>query len=228
MTDEKNDTDFYLICCGGPVCVGIIVLLFVYYGDQIEKLFWDHWLIYSVIIIFIIGMMILKYFIKVYNLFCNDKNNAESYLGQIRVAMKKRMDLIEQLVSIVKSYAEFERDTMINISEMRSKINTANFGGLHRIELESRIILGRIIAIAEAYPDLKTNNIVQTLTYSIQNIESEISTYRYAYNQIIKTYNTRIDTIPSNIVAILTKFKKMDYLEYEPEITKIPSTEFYK
>jgi len=111
------------------------------------------------IILVILGGLVL-YFVGIYNRFFSLKNSSEATLGQIRVAMKKRLDMIDQLLGAVKSYATFERETLEKVTAMRTRVATADPGDLNSIEKESRSLLGRLFAVAEAYPDLKTNTTV--------------------------------------------------------------------
>ena len=175
------------------------------------------------IIVLVILVGIIFYFITVYNRFQQLKNGAEATLGQVKVALKKRLDMLSQLVDTVKSYASFEKSTFEKITELRSSVlKTDNPKEINEIEKESRAILGNLLVTVENYPELKTSEIVKDLTSYIQNIENEIARHRYTYNNIVQEYNTMIDTIPSNIVANLSHFTKKDYLEFGEEINQTP------
>jgi len=174
------------------------------------------WLLISGVIL-LLGYLIFQ-FISIYNLFIIDLNTAEAFYGQIRIAMKKRFDLIEQLLFVVKGYSGFERDTMISISALRSGVRTTSPEGIDDIDIKSQLVLRKIIGVIENYPYLKTYSIVNILTNSIQNIEHEVANHRYEYNKIIKIYNTKVDTIPTNFIALLVGFKKMGYLEFNNDI----------
>ncbi len=175
------------------------------------------------LIILIIVVGIIFYFVTVYNRFQQLKNGAEATLGQVKVALKKRLDMLSQLVDSVKSYASFEKNTFEKITELRSSVlKTNNPKEINEIEKESRDILGNLLVTVENYPELKTSEIVKDLTSSIQNIENEIARHRYTYNNIVQEYNTMIDTIPSNFVANIAHFSKKDYLEFGEEINQTP------
>ena len=182
------------------------------------------WIIIGIIVAVII--ILILYFVRIYNRFISLKNSSEATLGQIRVAMKKRLDMIEQLLGSVKSYAKFEKETLERVTAMRAGISKADPGDINEIERESRSILGRLFAVAEAYPDLKTNSTVMELMGSISGVEEEIARQRYTFNNISQQFNTLREAIPSNIVAKSMWLDKLDYLEFEEEIEIPPTIEF--
>ena len=115
--------------------------------------------------------------------------------------MKKRLDMIDQLLGAVKSYAKFEQETFTKVTAMRASVATAGPGDLNKVEAESRSIFGRLLAVAENYPDLKTSQTVTSLMGSVKSLEDEIGRQRYTYNNISQEFNTMMDTIPSNFVG---------------------------
>ena len=182
------------------------------------------WIVLGVIVL-IIGGLIL-WIVGIYNRFYTLKNSSEATLGQIRVAMKKRLDMIEQLLGAVKSYAKFERETFERVTAMRTSVATAGPGDLNKVEAESRSLLGRLFAVAENYPELKTSTTVTNLMDSIKGLEDEISRQRYTYNNISQEFNTMLDTIPSNFIGRLIGLLKLDYLQFEDAIKTPPKIEF--
>lgn len=182
------------------------------------------WIIGGILVIVLIALVL--WFVGIYNRFQSLKNSSEATLGQIRVAMKKRLDMINQLLGSVKSYASFEKETLEKVTQMRSGVGAAGPGDLNEIEAQSRSILGRLFAVVENYPDLKTSTAVTELMSSVKSIEDEIGRQRYTYNNISEQYNTMCDTIPSNIIASSMHFSKLEYLEFEEEITEAPKIEF--
>jgi LemA protein len=97
------------------------------------------------------------YFVTIYNRLQSLRNGAEATLSQIRVAMKKRLDMIEQLVDSVRSYAKFEKETLEKITSLRTNLGSANPDDLARINGASKGLVGSILAVAESYPQLKTS-----------------------------------------------------------------------
>jgi LemA protein len=109
---------------------------------------------------------------------------------------------------------------------MRASVATAGPGDLNKVEAESRSIFGRLLAVAENYPDLKTSGTVMSMMSSIKDLEDEIARQRYTYNNISQEFNTMVDTIPSNFVAKLMGLLKLEYLQFEEAIKAPPKIEF--
>lgn len=174
------------------------------------------------LIILVLILSLAIYFFSIYNRFQSLRNAGEATLGQVKVAMKKRLDMIEQLVDSLKSYARFERDTFEKITSMRASIGRANPDELNRIDEESRGILGNIIAVAENYPELKTSETVMMTMSAIKELEEEIARHRYTYNNIIQEFNTMLDIVPSKFVGSSIGLRKMDYLEFKEEELRRP------
>jgi len=172
------------------------------------------------IILLALLLIVAFYFVTIYNRLQSLKNGAEATLSQIRVAMKKRLDMIEQLVDSVKSYAKFERDTLEKITSMRTSLGSASPDELAKINGASRGLVGNVLAVAESYPQLRTSEAVTTTMNAIKDVEDEISRHRYTYNNIIQEFNTLLVTVPSNMVASYTGMRKMDYLNFEEDELK--------
>ncbi len=180
-------------------------------------------------IIAILLIILIFAFILIYNRFQRLKNGAEAGLGQIKVALKKRLDMISQLVEIVKSYAKFEREVFENITRLRSSIGEITHPqDINKINNESKRILNNLIAVVESYPNLKASDNVKELMNAITEVEDEIARQRYTYNNIVQDYNTRVSSIPSNFVAKIFSFKKIEYLEFEEDVNKKPDTAWNK
>jgi LemA protein len=182
------------------------------------------WIVLGIIAHVIVGLII--WFVGIYNRFYSLKNSSEATLGQIRVAMKKRLDMIDQLLGAVKSYAKFEKETFERVTAMRASVATASPGDLNKVEAESRSIFGRLLAVAENYPDLKTSTTVTSLMDAIKGIEEEIARQRYTYNNISQEFNTMMDTIPSSFIGRMIGLIKLEYLQFEEAIKTPPKIEF--
>ena len=161
-------------------------------------------------------------FFSTYNRLKSLRNAADATLSQTRVAMKKRLEMIEQLVEAVKSYSKFEQDTFEKITRLRVNVGKAGTEELKNIDGESRGILGNIIAVAENYPALKTSQTVTSLMASVKDMEDEIARHRYTYNNIIQEYNTMLDTIPSRFIGRSAGMNKKEYLDFFDEELKRP------
>lgn len=160
-------------------------------------------------------LVFLVYMLITYNRFMRLDNAADATLGQIKVALKKRLDLLSELVESVKSYASFEKKTLEDITEMRSSVMRGDARTVERIQRETGKIFGDIRAVVEGYPELKTSETVKKLMDSAAAVEDEIARHRYTYNNIVQDYNTMREVIPSNIIASLFSFERKDYLEFE-------------
>lgn len=174
------------------------------------------------LLIVVLIIILIAYFFSVYNRLKSLRNAGDATLSQARVAMKKRLDMIEQLVEAVKSYAKFEQDTLTKITSMRANLGKAGPNDLTKMNGEMRGLLGNIIAVAENYPALKTSETVTVTMNAIKDIEDEIARHRYTYNNIIQEYNTMLDTIPSKYIGRSVGLSKKEYLDFFDEELKRP------
>jgi LemA protein len=162
-------------------------------------------------------VLVMIYFVTIYNRLQSLRNGAEATLSQIRVAMKKRLDMVEQLVELTKSYAHFERDVLEKITSLRTGLGSASPVDLKRINGDSLGLLADIKATAESYPALKTSDTVIATMSAIRDVEDEISRHRYTYNNVIQEFNTMLVTLPSSFIASSSGMHKLDYLNFEED-----------
>ena len=162
-------------------------------------------------------IVIIFYSVTAYNRLQSLRNGAEATLSQIRVAMKKRLDMVEQLVDSVKSYAHFEQETLEKITRLRTGLGDAGPVAIQKINSDSRSLLAGINAVAESYPNLKTSEAVITTMNAIREVEDEISRHRYTYNNIIQEFNTMLDTLPSSFIGSSAGLHKQEYLNFEED-----------
>lgn len=180
------------------------------------------------IILLIVGVIVLFYFVGTYNRFIKLKNGIESNLKQINVALKKRLDLIEQVVSSVKGQMKFEKGTMTEITKMRSQVSEGmGAAKAKKIDTATTDFLAGLRVQVENYPDLKSNEQVRQLIDSINSLETEVSRLRYVYNNTVQEFNTKRQVVPSNIVAGAFGFNKSEYLEFDEgaSLKKAPKIE---
>jgi LemA protein len=153
----------------------------------------------------------------------------EAWSG-IDVQLKRRADLIPNLVSTVKGYAKHEADTLENVTEMRARAQAVPSGDVAgRAAAESMLgqALGRLLAVAESYPDLKASQNFIELQNSLQAVEGEIQMARRYYNGAARDLNVRIESFPSNLVANTFKFTQSDYFEIEDASERaVPKVDF--
>jgi len=178
------------------------------------------------LIIAVVILAIAAYFISAYNRFVNLRNGIESGLKQINVALKKRVDLIGQVVDSVKGEMNFEKDTLTQVTKLRSSARPDMTSKEAReVDRAARSIFSGLKVQVENYPDLKANENVKQLIESVNNMEDEISRLRYTYNNMVQEFNTRCQSIPSKIVAKFAGFNKKTYLQFnesEAELKKAP------
>ncbi len=159
--------------------------------------------------------VVIGYFVVVFNRLYRYRNAADATLNQIGVALKKRLDMIEQLLGAVKGYVSHERELFEAIANLRVSMAEVGAKGLDDVNRESYRITGNILAIAEAYPELRANETVTKLMDAIVSVGEEIARQRYTYNNVVQEFNTMVDTIPSNFVARTQGMRKLDYLVFE-------------
>lgn len=170
-------------------------------------------------------IVVLGIYIYFYNRLQTFRNAADAELGQIKVAMQKRFDMIMELLGAVQGYAKFEREVLEKVAELRAGVLTAKPEDLAKIETESRSLLTTIRAVVEAYPDLKASTTVIKLMDAVVSVEDEIARQRYTYNNVVQEFNTMVTTIPSNIIAGISSMRKLEYLQFADEVEKAPKIE---
>ena len=142
---------------------------------------------------------------------------AEGWSG-IEAQLKRRADLIPNLVETVKGYAAHERGTLDELTKLRSSAQQAPSGDVQaRAETERQItaMIGRVMAVAEAYPDLKASANFQSLQQDLSEIEDQIQLARRYYNGTVRDFNVMIEQVPSNIIAGWFAFKQAAFFEIE-------------
>jgi LemA protein len=184
--------------------------------------------IVAALVLVVFLAILIGLYVAIYNRFMRLRNASIATLGQIRVALRKRLDLITSLAEAVGSYAKFEKETLESVTKMRASIQAASPEEIARVERETRGLLARLLAVIERYPELKTVEVVRKLMDTSRDVEEEIARHRYTYNNIVQEYNTLIDTIPSRFIALIHGLQKLPYLEVGgEEIERRPSLTFY-
>lgn len=168
-------------------------------------------------VLLVLLIVVLFYFVTIYNRLQSLRNGAEATLSQVRVAMKKRLDMVEKLVDSVKSYAHFEQETHERITLLRTGLGDAGPEDIQRINSDSQSLLAGVKVVAESYPNLKTSEAVITTMNAIREVEDEISRHRYTYNNIIQEFNTMLDTLPSSFIGTYARMYKQEYLNFEED-----------
>ena len=171
----------------------------------------------ALIIVLVIIVLLVLVAVSIYNGLVKLRNNVEESWRQIDVELKRRHDLIGNLVETVKGYAAHERGTLEDVMKARSAAMAGGQSPGQQAQSEGVLTqaLGRLIAVAEAYPDLKANQNFLALQNELTGTEDRIASARRYYNAVVKQLNTKVETVPSNIVAGLFNVKRAEYFEVE-------------
>ena len=180
----------------------------------------------------IIGIVVvlLFYFVFIFNGLVGLRNQVKNAWAQIDVQLKRRHDLIPNLVQTVQGYMQFERATLEAVTKARNLAQQAigsGVGAQAKAEGELSGALSRLLAVAESYPDLKANQNFLALQEELTSTENKISFSRQFYNDSVLNYNNKTQMLPSNIVAGMTGFKQGEFFEVkEAEEREVPKVSF--
>ncbi|MDX2098137.1 MAG: LemA family protein [Leptolyngbyaceae cyanobacterium bins.59] len=161
----------------------------------------------------IIGGILFAIWMTLYNSLIDKKNQVEKAFSSIDVLLKKRSDLIPNLVATVQKYMQFEQETLTEIARLRSKAIQAK--GNERVQLENQIShsLGNIMIAVEAYPELKANQNFADLQASLNETEEQISAARRFYNSAVTDLNNAIEMFPTNLLASSMNLRPKPFFE---------------
>ncbi|MDH3287914.1 MAG: LemA family protein [Betaproteobacteria bacterium] len=163
-------------------------------------------------------LLIVVYTTLLYNNLVQLKHNVAKAWANIDVLLKQRHDELPKLVETCKQYMKFEQETLQKVMEARSKVFAAreaqNIPELGQAEGALRATLGHLFALAEAYPDLKTNQSFQQLQARISSLENAIADRREFYNESVNINNVRVEQFPDTIIAGMFNFKPAPLLEF--------------
>jgi len=156
----------------------------------------------------IIGVILL-FAVIFYNSLIGKKNQVKNVFGTIDALLKKRYDLIPNLISTVKTYMEHERGTLTEITELRARAVSGGLSDNEKVALDNKLskMMGGIMVAVENYPDLKANQNFLQLQGSLNEIEEQISAARRAYNASVTDYNNAVEMFPTNIMASMMHYE---------------------
>ena len=173
----------------------------------------------------ILLVVLLVVIVWIYNLLIKDRNQVLAAWSDIDVQLKRRHDLIPQLVTAVKAYSEHEKATMLAVTELRSKSEIAeHLPEKARIENEIEAAVSRLALIAEAYPDLKADENFRQLSENLSEAENHIQYARRYYNGSVRVFNTRIQSFPQILIAKPFNFQAAEYFEVEDQTQRSSPT----
>ncbi|WP_412988831.1 LemA family protein [Pediococcus siamensis] len=189
------------------------------------------------IIIAVIVVILIGLFIILYNNLVKARTYTQEAWSQIDVQLKRRNDLIPNLVSTVQGYASYEKSTLAKVVELRNQLVAATDGSQQTAAQRTQTMalsdqlsnqLKSVFALSESYPDLKASSEFTKLMEELTNTENKIAYSRQLYNTNVASYNMKLETFPSNLVAKMTSFKAATYLQVPKEETKTPEVSFKK
>ena len=174
----------------------------------------------------ILLLLVIWYF-ATYNSLVSLRNKKDDQWSQIEVQLKRRADLIPNLIETVKGYAKHESETFEEVIKARNTYVAASTPEAEmKASGEINQALSKLFAVAENYPDLKANQNFISLQADLKDTEDKISYARQFYNDSVLTYNNKVEMVPSNIVASIAKFKKGIFFEATEEDKKVPEVKF--
>jgi LemA protein len=173
-----------------------------------------------VIIVVALVLLVVLALILSYNGLVRLRNRIDNAWSQIDVQLKRRYDLIPNLVETVKGYAAHERQVFENVTQARANAINAQ-GPAQQAEAENVLsgALKSLFAVAEAYPELKANQNFLSLQEELTSTEDRVAYARQFYNDSVLSYNNKLQTFPRNVIAGMFNFEKREYFEGEPEAT---------
>ena len=180
------------------------------------------WVIIVILVIFVLWVIII------FNGFVRLKNQVENSWSQIDVQLKRRTDLIPNLINTVKGYAKHEKEVFENVTKARSALVGAGNDVKKAAAAENMLTsaLKSVFAVAEAYPDLKANENFKQLQEELTGTENKVAASRQYYNDTVMEYNTKRETFPSNLIAGMFHFTEKDLFEIEESEKAVPKVEF--
>ena len=180
-----------------------------------------------IVLLIVVGVIVL-FVIGIYNGLIGRRNRIDEALAQIQVQLKRRHDLIPNLVNAVKGYMGFEQKVLTDVTNARAQAVTAGAQGVAaQAQAENALTstLRSLFAVVENYPDLKANQNVLSLQEELTTTENQISFSRQHYNASVLDYNNAIQVFPNVLLAGMFGFTKREFFEAEPEAAAVPNVD---
>ena len=182
------------------------------------------------VVLIVIGVLVVLFLLWLmlgYNGLVSRRNRVEGAWSQIDVQLKRRHDLIPNLVETVKGYASHERATFEEVTNARTRAQQA--GSVQEQAQAENVLtaaIGRLFAVAEAYPELRASENFQQLQAQLGDTEDKISVARQVYNDTVLTYENARETVPTNLVASMFSFEEKPFFEIEEPAREAPRVQF--
>ena len=181
-----------------------------------------------VIVIVVAVLLVAAFLVILYNRLVRLRNRSENAWAQVDVQLRRRYDLIPNLLEAVKGYAAHERQTFEEVTKARTAAQQAQTVP-EQAQAENMLTqaIGRLFAVAEQYPQLRATENFQQLQTQLEETEGKIAISRQVYNDAVLTYDTALETVPTNIVGGMFNFKERQYFEVEePAVREAPRVQF--
>jgi LemA protein len=164
------------------------------------------------IVVLLLACIMFLLGVRIYNSLVYLKNQVSKSFSSVDILLKKRWDLIPNLVAVVKSHMQFEQQTLAEITRLRSQVMSGEISDGQRLTLENQIsrTMGNIVALIENYPELKSARHVSQLLESLNETEEQISAARRFYNAAVTEYNNALEMFPSNLVANYLRYQQQE------------------
>jgi LemA protein len=182
----------------------------------------------ELIVLIVVIAVIALFVVGIYNGLIGRRNRIDEALAQIQVQLKRRHDLIPNLVNAVKGYMGFEQKVLTDVTNARASAVTAGAQGVAAQAQAENALTGTLrslFAVVENYPDLKANQNVLSLQEELTTTENQISFSRQHYNASVLEYNNAIQVFPAVLLAGMFGFTKRDFFEAEPEAAAVPNVD---
>jgi LemA protein len=183
------------------------------------------WVVAVIVIAAIVVIALLLVYL--YNKLVRLRNRCENAWAQVDVQLRKRYDLIPNIVEAVKGYAAHERGVFDEVTQARAAAQQAQ-GPQEQGQAEGMLTaaLGRLFAVAEAYPALRATENFQQLQASLNEVEGQIAVSRQVYNDAVLTYENSLETVPTSVIAGIFNFRTREYFEVEGAAREAPQVSF--
>ena len=175
-----------------------------------------------IMVLIIVGIILLL-IVFLYNHLIQLNIRCQNAWSQIDNQLKRRTDLIPNLVEVTKGYAKHESQTLVDVVNARSEVH--NLSEMAKNSEEVSASLNKLLALAESYPDLKANELFKNLQIELTGTEDKIAFARQFYNDSVQHYNTAIMSFPNNILAGIMKYKEKEYFKVSDEDKKVVKVE---
>lgn len=173
-------------------------------------------MIFIIILIVTLIISLLIWGIATYNRLVTERLKVQTQWSQIDVVLKQRFDLIPNLVETVKGYAAHEKETLQAVADARRRyLGAKDAEGQMKASTELSGAIGRLMALAESYPELKANQNFLHLQQQLASMEEKLANYRQFYNDTVLRYDRLLETIPTNLIAKMFHFKKEEFFKVE-------------